>query len=90
MYSGYTHDLKKRYQEHCEGKGAKYTRSFKPIRIAQAWQVTQDKTLAMKIEAYVKSLNRKEKEALLVNPESLTNVFGRELVTVAIIGSTYN
>ena len=30
-YTGYTNNLQKRYQEHCEGKGAKYTRSFKPL-----------------------------------------------------------
>ncbi len=50
LYSGYTNDLKKRYQEHLHGKGAKYTRSFKPIAIEGAWQVS-DKASAMRVEA---------------------------------------
>ena len=31
-YTGYTTDLNKRYDAHLKGKGAKYTRSFKPIK----------------------------------------------------------
>ena len=47
------------------GKGAKYTRSFKPVEIAQTWRVFIDKSVAMKIEAYIKALSRREKEKLL-------------------------
>ncbi len=52
LYTGCTNDLKKRYQEHLAGKGAKYTRSFKPVAIEGAWQVS-DRSSAMRIEAYI-------------------------------------
>ena len=33
LYCGYTDNLEKRFQAHIEGKGAKYTKANKPIRI---------------------------------------------------------
>lgn len=34
-YTGYTNNLEKRYQSHVGGNGGcKYTRSFKPLKIA--------------------------------------------------------
>jgi putative endonuclease len=82
LYTGYTDDLNKRYEAHCAGRGAKYTRSFKPVEIAQAWQVFIDKSIALKIELYIKGLGRKEKEALITKPERLVDLFGRELICV--------
>ena len=32
-YCGYTDDVKKRFQKHCDGKAAKYTRANKPVKI---------------------------------------------------------
>lgn len=73
-YTGYTSDLKKRYQSHVDGSGqCKYTRSFKPLRIAQSWVIDGDKAFAMRIERYIKSLSRAEKEQLILNP-ALLNV----------------
>lgn len=68
-YTGYTVDLTKRYQAHLKGSASKYTRSFKPIRIAQSWKV-DDKSTAMKLEKYIKQLSRQEKEKLLFRPEN--------------------
>lgn len=65
-YTGYTTDLQKRYESHRNGTGrCKYTRSFKPTRIAQAWQIQGTKALAMKVERYIKTLSRVEKERLM-------------------------
>ncbi len=62
-YTGYTDNLEKRYQSHLDGTGkCKYTRSFKPLYIAKAWKIEGDKALAMRIERYIKSLSRAEKE----------------------------
>ena len=33
LYCGYTDDVEKRFQAHLEGKGAKYTRANKPVKI---------------------------------------------------------
>lgn len=70
-YTGYTYHLEKRYQEHVSGKGSKYTRSFKPLLIAQKWKIEGDKAQAMRIERSIKKLSRQEKEHLIHNPETL-------------------
>ena len=73
-YTGYTNDLEKRYQSHIDGTGrCKYTRSFKPIRIAQSWKIIDSKSLAMQIEKQVKKLSRVDKDKIITNPTSLSN-----------------
>lgn len=71
-YTGYTTDLSKRYQSHLEGTGrCKYTRSFKPTKIAQSWKITGSKAQAMQIERFIKKLSRLEKEKLIAAPDRL-------------------
>ena len=73
-YTGYTTDLRKRFQSHMDGSGkCKYTRSFKPLSIAQCWKINGDKSLAMKIERYIKTLSRDDKEKIILQPNLLTN-----------------
>ena len=55
-YTGYTSDLEKRYAARIEGIVSKYTRSFKPVNIAQSWKITGGKSLAMKIENPIKKI----------------------------------
>lgn len=75
-YTGYTNDIEKRYQSHLKGTSkCKYTRSFKPLRIAQSWEINGDKSSAMKIEAYIKKLSRVEKEKIIANPSLLLTEF---------------
>lgn len=62
-YTGYTTDLMKRYAAHLAGK-CKYTRSFKPVGIAQHW-VVETKSEALRLERAIKALSRPEKERLL-------------------------
>ena len=76
FYTGYTNNLEKRYQEHCEGRGAKYTRSFKPLRIARSWEVA-DKAQAMKAEAYIKGLARPFKIKLIAETYQLRDSFSK-------------
>lgn len=71
-YTGYTDNLEKRFQEHLAGKGSKYTRSFKPLSIAQSWEIKADKSIAMRIERYIKKLSKVQKEHLVLNPHSDT------------------
>ena len=71
-YTGYTNDLAKRYQSHINGTGrCKYTRSFKPIGIAQCWKIQGDKARAMQLERYIKKLSRPNKEKIIENPSKL-------------------
>ena len=77
FYTGYTQDLETRYRNHCEGRGAKYTRSFKPIRIAQKWQFASQ-SLAMQAEARIKKLALKDKKKLIENPLGLEFCLGHD------------
>lgn len=70
-YTGYTIDLAKRFEQHLGGRASKYTRSFKPLHIAQYWKISGEKKRAMQIERYIKKLTRIEKENLIADPKSL-------------------
>ena len=70
-YTGYTVDMEKRFGLHHNGKGAKFTRSFKPVRIAQCWKLLDTKSQAMKIESFIKQKPRFFKEDIINNPGAL-------------------
>ncbi len=65
LYCGYTDDVNKRFQAHVEGKGAKYTKANKPIKIV--WQKEFcTKSEALKEEYRIKhKLTRKQKLELI-------------------------
>ncbi len=70
-YTGYTIDLQRRFNDHVTGRAkCKYTRSFKPIKIAQSWQVSEA-SVAKRLECYIKKLSRQEKEKLILFPHLL-------------------
>lgn len=64
FYCGYTDDVKKRFQAHLEGKGAKYTRANKPVKLVYQKEF-DTKSDAMKEEARIKKLTHKEKLKLI-------------------------
>lgn len=66
LYCGYTDDVEKRFQTHLEGRGAKYTRSHKPIKIVYQKEF-ETKSDAMKEERRIKKLSRFEKLKLINN-----------------------
>ena len=71
-YTGYTNNLEKRYNSHVEGTGkCKYTRSFKPVKIAQFWEIQEGKKKAMQVERYIKGLSRTEKDKIVWDPKLL-------------------
>jgi putative endonuclease len=74
-YTGYTIDLDARYEAHLNGTASKYTRSFRPLKIAQSWKIPGDKSLAMKIEKRIKKLSRTEKEKIIRDPLTLFTSF---------------
>jgi len=65
LYCGYTDDVEKRFAAHLEGKGAKYTKANKPVKIV--WQKEfETKQEAMKEEYRIKhKLSRKDKLELI-------------------------
>lgn len=65
FYCGYTDDVEKRFKQHIEGRGAKYTRANKPIKIVYQKEF-QTKSEALKEEYRIKhKLNRKQKIELI-------------------------
>ena len=64
LYCGYTDDVEKRYKLHCEGKGAKFTRANKPLKLVYKKEF-ETKQEATKEEYRIKQLSRKEKQELI-------------------------
>ena len=64
-YCGYATDLKKRLKAHNAGKGARYTRARLPVRLVFS-EKFRKKSIALKREAEIKKLSRKEKEKLVL------------------------
>ena len=65
LYCGYTDDVQRRFQVHMEGRGAKYTRANKPVKIVYTKEF-ETKSEAMKEEKRLKKLSHKEK-LLIIN-----------------------
>ena len=66
LYCGYTDDVERRYKLHCSGKGAKFTRANKPLKIVYTKEFP-DKIEAQREERRIKALPRKEKLVLCNN-----------------------
>ncbi len=64
FYCGYTDDVEKRFQSHIEGKGAKYTRAHRPIKVVYKKEFNT-KSDAMKEEYRIKQLSHNEKLKLI-------------------------
>ena len=60
LYCGWTNDLEKRVKAHNSGRGAKYTKSRRPVRLV--WYETfETKEEAMSREVKVKQLSRNQR-----------------------------
>lgn len=68
LYTGSTTDLDRRLKTHNAGKGAKYTRSRRPVELAY-WETAADKSAAFRREAAIKQLTRAEKLRLIAYKE---------------------
>ena len=65
-YTGWTNDIEKRMKAHNEGKGAKYTKTRRPV-VLMYYESFQTKEEAMRREWEIKQLKRGEKENLIGN-----------------------
>ena len=66
LYCGYTDDVEKRFNEHLSGKGAKYTRAFKPVKVVYTKEF-DSKSEALKEEYRIKHKLSKEQKLELIN-----------------------
>lgn len=64
-YAGITNDLQRRWDAHCAGRGARYTRANPPRRIVEA-RVCGDRSAALRAEAALKRQPRERKLAFLM------------------------
>ncbi|MDX6616818.1 MAG: putative endonuclease [Solirubrobacterales bacterium] len=64
LYCGWTFDLEQRLEAHRCGKGARYTRSRRPVELAAVFEMPNESS-ARREEARIKQLSRNEKLALL-------------------------
>jgi putative endonuclease len=62
-YTGWTTDPQRRLRQHNAGRGARYTRSRRPVRLVYV-EECPDRASAMKRERVIKSLSRPQKEKL--------------------------
>jgi putative endonuclease len=63
-YCGWTNDLDKRVAAHNSGKGAKYTKTRRPVELVY-FETFETKQEAMSREYHIKRLTRAEKEELV-------------------------
>lgn len=64
LYTGWTNNIENRLRMHNEGRGAKYTRGRGPVELVYIEQFPT-KEEAMKREAAIKKLTRKQKLLLI-------------------------
>lgn len=69
LYCGWTNDLDKRIAAHNAGKGAKYTKTRRPVRL-KYFETFETKQEAMRREAAIKHLSRAEKLRLTTTWEN--------------------
>ncbi|QCT73592.1 GIY-YIG nuclease family protein [Eubacterium sp. AM05-23] len=64
LYTGWTTDIEKRLKAHNSGKGAKYTKSRKPVVLVYKEEF-DSKSDALRREAAIKKLTREQKLELI-------------------------
>ena len=64
LYTGWTNNLEKRIKDHNSGRGAKYTKSRRPVLLAY-YEEFATKEEAMRREWEIKQMKRQEKLSLI-------------------------
>jgi putative endonuclease len=65
FYAGIATDVERRFQEHLGGKGGRYTRSHKPVRLLASCPVGS-RSQALRAEIAIKRLPKEKKLAALL------------------------
>ncbi len=68
LYTGWTNNLEKRIKDHNSGRGAKYTKSRRPVLLAY-YEEFATKEEAMRREWEIKQMKRQEKLSLIQEHE---------------------
>ena len=68
LYTGWTNDLSARVKTHQDGKGAKYTRARRPVKLVYQ-ECFSSRREAMQRECEIKQMPRKKKLELVCNTQ---------------------
>ena len=84
LYTGITTDLERRFFEHLNGcKGAKYTKSHRPVKIASAFGVAT-KSEALRLEYAIKKMKKSRKEQLIAGAFDINAVLETEIKRISV------
>ncbi|MDR5831879.1 GIY-YIG nuclease family protein [Caballeronia sp. LP006] len=73
LYTGIATDVEARFVAHAAGKGARYTRARKPLRVVASFEL-QGRSEALRAEYWVKQLTARQKRALIAGERTLDSV----------------
>ena len=65
LYTGWTNDIDKRFKAHNDGKGAKYTKGRRPLKLVYLEEL-ETKSEALKRENKIKKMTKDKKRQLIV------------------------
>ncbi|MBR8702288.1 hypothetical protein IX317_001974 [Fusobacterium sp. DD29] len=78
LYTGITKNLEKRYMEHAEGRGAKYTRA-RGVKKLELSFLCSGRSSASRIEYFIKKQNKSWKEHVIKEFSMLEEIVEKEL-----------
>ena len=64
LYTGWTNDIDKRFKAHNDGKGAKYTKGRRPLKLDYLEEL-ETKSEALKRENEIKKMTKDKKRQLI-------------------------
>src|SRR6266702_7981082 len=82
VYTGIATDVQARFDKHCSGTGARYTRSRKPVRLLASFELA-DRSSASRAEYRVKQLAPAQKWELASGARTLESVLPAVIEEVA-------
>ena len=65
LYTGWTNDIDKRFKAHNDGKGAKYTKGRRPLKLVYLEEL-ETKSEALKRENKIKKMTKDKKRQLTI------------------------
>ncbi len=72
LYTGITTDIKRRFREHFEGRGAKYFRGRQPLQVVYL-ENDHSRSSAAKRESQIKGMNRADKTLMVSQQPTILN-----------------
>jgi len=69
LYTGITTDVERRFQQHCNGQGAKYFYGRSPVAVVFQ-EAGHDRSSASQREAEIKKMSRQKKQQLIATSKA--------------------